>query len=118
MTATRREEDRYRFRTPPLRNVTKTAPYFHDGSERTLKGAIERHLDPLSTANNYNPNGSFAMTVKQINAISPILLPRIELSDREVNDLMAFLASLEYQPNDFDALIPRSVPSGLPVAYR
>ncbi|MCW0021349.1 cytochrome-c peroxidase [Rhizobium sp. BT-226] len=28
------------FRVPPLRNVEKTAPYFHDGSARTLKDAI------------------------------------------------------------------------------
>jgi cytochrome c peroxidase len=116
--ATRLDSDKYKFRTPPLRNVTKTAPYFHNGSERLLRGAIERHLDPLSRANKYNPDGSFEMTVKQINAISPILLPRTELSDREVSDLIAFLASLEYEPNGLDALIPKSVPSGLPVAYR
>jgi cytochrome c peroxidase len=116
--ATRVDKDRYKFRTPPLRNVTKTAPYFHDGSERTLKGAIERHLDPLSRSNRYKPDGSFAMTVKQIDAISPILLPRIEVSDREVNDIIAFLTSLEYEPTDLDAIIPRSVPSGLPAAYR
>jgi hypothetical protein len=58
------------------------------------------------------------MTVRQINAISPILLPRIELSDREVNDLIAFLASLAYEPKDITALIPDSVPSALPIAYR
>ncbi len=116
--ATRVEADRYKFRTPPLRNVTKTAPYFHDGSERALRGAIERHLDPLSRANKYKPDGSFAMTVRQINAISPILLPRIELSSREVNELLAFLASLEYEPRNLEDLVPRTVPSELPVAYR
>lgn len=116
--ATRMETDRYKFRTPPLRNVTKTAPYFHDGSERTLRGAIERHLDPLSNAKKYRPDGSFAMTVRQINAVSPILLPRIELSSREVNELMAFLASLEYQPRNSEDLIPKTVPSELPVPYR
>lgn len=98
--------------------MTKTAPYFHDGSERALRGAIERHLDPLSRANKYKPDGSFAMTVRQINAISPILLPRIELSSREVNELLAFLASLEYEPRNLEDLVPRTVPSELPVAYR
>ena len=29
---TKKEEDRYVFRVPMLRNVAKTAPYFHDGS--------------------------------------------------------------------------------------
>jgi len=116
--ATRREEDRYKFRTPPLRNVTRTAPYFHNGSEPRLGKAIERHLDPLSKANKYHADGSFAMSVKQIDAVSPILLPKIELSDREVNYLVAFLSSLDYQPDDLDALIPKTVPSGLPAAYR
>jgi len=32
-----------RFRTPSLRNVALGAPYWHDGSEPTLTGAIERH---------------------------------------------------------------------------
>lgn len=72
------------------------------------------HLDPLSRAIKYNPDGSFPMTVKQINAISPILLPKIELSDREVNYLVAFLSSVHYQPNDLDAIIPKPVLSGLP----
>ena len=30
--ATKKEEDKYVFRVPMLRNVAKTAPYFHDGS--------------------------------------------------------------------------------------
>ncbi|WP_373047746.1 cytochrome-c peroxidase [Vulgatibacter sp.] len=32
--------DRGRFRVPTLRNVRETAPYFHDGSARTLEEAI------------------------------------------------------------------------------
>ncbi|MDT8375606.1 MAG: cytochrome-c peroxidase [Mariprofundaceae bacterium] len=35
------EEDRHLFRVPSLRLVTLTAPYFHDGSARTLHDAIE-----------------------------------------------------------------------------
>jgi cytochrome c peroxidase len=38
---TRDEYDRYAFRVPPLRNITLTAPYFHDGSSETLDHAIE-----------------------------------------------------------------------------
>jgi cytochrome c peroxidase len=37
---TRREEDRYRFKVPSLRNVASTAPYFHDGSGETLEAAV------------------------------------------------------------------------------
>jgi cytochrome c peroxidase len=37
---THHEEDRYVFRVPSLRNVALTAPYFHDGSAKTLQAAI------------------------------------------------------------------------------
>ena len=33
--------DRMLFKVPSLRNVAKTAPYFHDGSAQTLEQAIE-----------------------------------------------------------------------------
>jgi cytochrome c peroxidase len=36
----KKEEDRYVFRVPMLRNVAKTAPYFHDGSVEQLDRAV------------------------------------------------------------------------------
>ena len=38
---TKKEEDRYRFRVPMLRNVAQTAPYFHDGSVDRLERAVQ-----------------------------------------------------------------------------
>jgi cytochrome c peroxidase len=38
---TRRPEDRFKFRVPPLRLVAETAPYFHDGQVATLGQAIQ-----------------------------------------------------------------------------
>lgn len=38
---TQLEADRFVFRTPSLRNVAVTPPYFHDGSAETLEQAIE-----------------------------------------------------------------------------
>jgi cytochrome c peroxidase len=35
------EEDRMRFKVPTLRNVTRTAPYFHDGSVTELSRAVQ-----------------------------------------------------------------------------
>jgi cytochrome c peroxidase len=35
-----RSKDRYVFRVPMLRNVAKTAPYFHDGSVEHLDRAV------------------------------------------------------------------------------
>lgn len=37
---TGREEDRYVFKVPSLRNVALTGPYLHDGSARTLEAAV------------------------------------------------------------------------------
>lgn len=38
---TKREFDRCVYKVPSLRNISKTAPYFHDGSAKTLKEAIK-----------------------------------------------------------------------------
>jgi cytochrome c peroxidase len=38
--ATKKEEDKYVFRTAMLRNISKTAPYFHDGSVAKIEEAI------------------------------------------------------------------------------
>jgi cytochrome c peroxidase len=43
--------DQYRFRTPPLYNVQKTAPYGHSGSVGTIEEAIVAHFDPLRLVN-------------------------------------------------------------------
>lgn len=42
---TGREEDRYKFKVPSLRNVAQTAPYFHDGSGETLEDAVRMMVD-------------------------------------------------------------------------
>lgn len=35
------EADRFVFKVPPLRNVSKTGPYFHDGSVAVLGEAVQ-----------------------------------------------------------------------------
>lgn len=69
--------DRWRFKTPSLRNVALTAPYMHDGSLSTLREVVE-HYDRGGVA-------------------GPGLDPRIRplgLSEAEKDDLVAFLESL------------------------
>jgi cytochrome c peroxidase len=39
---TKQDADRMMFKVPTLRNITKTAPYFHDGSVPTLDAAVRR----------------------------------------------------------------------------
>lgn len=38
---TQDEYDRHRFKVPGLRNVALTAPYYHDGSQKTLRDAVD-----------------------------------------------------------------------------
>ena len=38
---TNNESDKYKFKTPSLRNIELTAPYFHDGSQETLDAAVK-----------------------------------------------------------------------------
>lgn len=72
------EKDNYRFRTPTLRNVAKTAPYFHDGREASLEAAVRYMASGGNPkAPNQDPN-----------------LRDVGLSDEEIADLVAFLESL------------------------
>ena len=114
---TYREKDRYRFRTPPLRNVTQTAPYFHDGSSSDLKQAVTRHLELLKNSDKYRDDGSFEMSLDQIESISPVLVPKITLSEKEIHSLISFLSSLDFEPHNVDMIVPKRVPSGLPIEY-
>lgn len=41
---TERDADRGAFKTPSLRNVAETAPYMHDGSQRTLSEVVEWYV--------------------------------------------------------------------------
>jgi cytochrome c peroxidase len=70
-------EDWGRFRTPTLRNVALTAPYFHDGSAATLADVIEFY------DRGGNPNRN----------LDPALRP-LKLSVQEKRDLVRFLESL------------------------
>ncbi len=54
---TQREEDKYVFKVPSLRNIALTAPYMHDGRMSTLNAAVEfmtkhqlgRYMEPGET---------------------------------------------------------------------
>ncbi len=69
--------DRWKYRTPPLRNVALTAPYMHDGSMQTLRDVVEF----------YNEGG-----IKN-ELLSPLIKP-LDLSDEEISYLVEFLKSL------------------------
>lgn len=66
------------FKPPTLRNVTRTAPYFHDGSAPTLEAAVRF----MAEGGHDNPNKT------------PLLSDR-KLSGTELQHLLAFLTALE-----------------------
>lgn len=78
---TKADRDKHRFKVPGLRNVALTAPYYHDGSIKTMKEAVEM----------------MALYQKDL-----------KLSDDEVNKIVAFLETLtgEYKG---EKLAPKSL---------
>lgn len=44
------------FKTPPLRNIAMTAPYFHDGSAATLSAVIQHYMSGGAVKTNLSPN--------------------------------------------------------------
>jgi cytochrome c peroxidase len=113
--ATGRGADRFRFRTPPLRNVTKTAPYGHNGIFASLRAVIEHHINPipaLYAAQQRNPREA-SNAGRLLGFRSPILAEIAPLSQDDVKLLEAFLHSLSSQPVMPDSTaIPDEVPSG------
>ncbi len=75
---TKEDKDLGAFKTPSVREVTKRAPYMHDGSVATLREVLELYND------GGHPN--------------PHLDPKIEplnLTDEEIDALVAFMEALE-----------------------
>jgi cytochrome c peroxidase len=78
MKVTGNEADWAAFKVPSLRNIAKSAPYFHDGSVPTLAEAVRL----MATGGIDNKNKS------------PLMANR-NLSATELNALIAFLQSLD-----------------------
>jgi cytochrome c peroxidase len=125
---TGREEDKYAFRTPSLRNVTLTGPWGHAGAFSDLRAFLRHHLDPVTGLDAYAPQAVLPdlpetrdwAVMDEVGeradiALSVMFRP-VALSDAEIDALLAFLAALE----DRDAVagvfgVPDAVPSGLEV---
>lgn len=52
---TKRIEDKFRFRTPSLRNVAITGPWGHAGAYDSLEAVIRHHLNPEAALAAYDP---------------------------------------------------------------
>ena len=75
---TKKEKDIASFKTPDIRNVLVTGPYFHDGSQETLWDLMDH----------YNKGDGL-----QDPYLDEDMQP-LALTESEIDDLVAFLASL------------------------
>lgn len=91
-------DDRGKFRTPPLYNVVKTAPYMHSGSISELKVAIIAHQDPLFVFSNFMQSAPQRMNFydQLKNWVKEPVTDYVLLGE-EIDQLIAFLATLNYQ---------------------
>jgi cytochrome c peroxidase len=74
---TQKPEDRWKYKTPSLRNISLTAPYMHNGSLASLQGVVQF----------YNQGGHANEN------LDPLIKP-LRLSRSEMDELIAFLGSL------------------------
>jgi cytochrome c peroxidase len=125
-------EDRFRFRTLTLRNVTLTAPYGHAGAYDTLEAVVKHHLDPVNSLHAYDQQQAVLPSRADLDALDFEVmndamrrgaiadaneLAPVALSDRQFSDLIEFLHALtDSRAIDLRKDIPDSVPSGLPLA--
>src|SRR5207253_4826423 len=75
---TKKESDSASFKTPGLRNLLVTGPYFHDGSQVTLWDVMDHYNKGDGLQNPYLDED-----------IQPLAL-----KETDIDDLVAFLASL------------------------
>lgn len=124
--------DRYKFRTPTLRNVALTAPYGHSGAFNTLEGVVRHHLSPVYSLYHYNRANYVAPYRADLTEIDFWVMDQPELVEaiadanelkkntrlraRDVGDIVAFLKSLTDSGTiDLRHDVPSFVPSGLPI---
>jgi cytochrome c peroxidase len=121
-------DDRYQFRTSPLRNVALQPAFFHNGAYTRLEDAIRFHLNPAAFAPDYNPvlAGVDADLQNPVGPIAPVLerldplmQTPISLTDEEFRQLVDFVSNglldPRAKPENLRRLIPSRVPSGRPL---
>ncbi|MEX2577928.1 MAG: cytochrome c peroxidase [Verrucomicrobiales bacterium] len=118
-------EDRFAFRTPPLRNVELTGPYMHNGAYASLEGAVRHQLNPGYELENYDASqlepefrAGVHQSEKVIKMVKKTMPPELKIpahyTDEEVADLVAFLKSLTSpSARSLEHTVPEAVPSGL-----
>ena len=91
---TKKPEDRKKFKTPTLREVSQTSPYMHNGQFSELMNIMNMYNAGMGTEN---------LTAEQLqNPHFPKkskMIKKLELSDEEMIDIIAFLKTLKAYQN-------------------
>ena len=124
MRVTGLSTDQYRFRTTPLRNVTLTSPYGHDGAITGLREFIEHYSESHLKLMNFDPmtvepllRNTLVGNAQQILLTRDEILNGVVLPPEVVDQLMEFMTALDdpRAKNLVQRVTPPRVPSGLPV---
>ncbi len=83
------EADLGKFQTPMLRSANQGSPFFHDGSIPGLKDTVRHHTSSVSRQ---DPNHD------------PVLDNIADLTEDELDDIVAFLKALRGQPLSMEYL--------------
>jgi cytochrome c peroxidase len=124
--------DRYKFRTPSLRNVALTGPWGHDGAYNTLEAVVRHHLNPEQSLEDYDVSQAVLPSrsdldeqdfivhndaTSRFNLANSIEINPVALTDAQVKLLLDYLHALT-DPSSLDlrSTAPKKVPSGLSLA--
>ena len=93
---TNRVEDLYLFRTPPLTDVSHTAPYGHNGAFDNLEDVVVHHFNPLEFYINHKDyyDSDYFLISKFIDARDDILSTIDIKNKEELEQLLDFLTTL------------------------
>jgi len=117
--------DRYKFRTPPIRNAGMQPAFFHDGAFTRLEAAIRHHLNAVASATAYTPasqhiavdlSGPMGPLAPILARLDPLLATPISLTTAQFDQLVDFvregILDPRARPGNLIKLVPDSLPSG------
>jgi cytochrome c peroxidase len=103
---TKREKDKFKYKTPGIRNVAITAPYMHNGVFKTLDEVIEHYDDVEVSLNTFIPDTDlqipYKIPLERVNQqelnnkiyngmVEPFLFHPRFMSNQEKKDLKVFV---------------------------
>ncbi|HET9253398.1 MAG TPA: cytochrome c peroxidase [Candidatus Eisenbacteria bacterium] len=119
-------EDRYEFRTSPLRNIAVQPTFCHNGAFTSIEEVVRHHCETASAARAYRPDrlaedlrGPVGPIEPVLERLDPVMAAVPPMEGQDLSDLVAFVGQGLLDPRaefrHLRRLIPSRVPSGRPV---